>query len=336
MINALLKKNNLLNSLVSIIIPTYNRAYLISDTLLSIQKQSYKNWECIVVDDGSSDNTNTLIAGFIKTDSRFQYYKRPKHLPKGANACRNFGFDKSNGQYVNWFDSDDIMYPNKLELQIEALNKNPQSPYCICQSNLFDKESNTDLGLRSSYISSNNRLEDYCLYNIMWLTTAPLWRRDFLMKHQLRFDETLQQSQEYDFHIKALAISDNYVAINKPLLTLVRHKEAISNNIYTAVKLRSNLKVKDNVTLLHLKNFSSNGQLKWLEVLTLLYKDILVKKKTKLAPMAMQSLFKSLSVIKIPLSKKMLFKLKIVFTYLSFLIFKRGYSLVKPLKFSDV
>ena len=76
--------------LVSIIIPTYNRAHLIAETLDSIIAQTYTNWECIVVDDGSTDPTDELMETYCKKDSRFQYYHRPKNRPKGANACRNY------------------------------------------------------------------------------------------------------------------------------------------------------------------------------------------------------------------------------------------------------
>ncbi|MGC1633104.1 MAG: glycosyltransferase family 2 protein, partial [Gelidibacter sp.] len=81
--------------LVSIIIPTLNREHLIGKTLDSILDQTYLNWECIVVDDGSLDATETLIHRYIHKDSRFQYHKRPDiHLP-GGNGARNYGFEMS-------------------------------------------------------------------------------------------------------------------------------------------------------------------------------------------------------------------------------------------------
>jgi glycosyltransferase involved in cell wall biosynthesis len=90
--------------LVSIIIPTYNRAHLIGETLDSVLAQTYQNWECIVVDDGSSDNTDKVVGKYVQKDSRFKYYHRPdEHLP-GGNGARNYGFKMSKGEYVNWFD----------------------------------------------------------------------------------------------------------------------------------------------------------------------------------------------------------------------------------------
>jgi glycosyltransferase involved in cell wall biosynthesis len=94
--------------IVSIIIPTYNRAHLIGETLDSVLAQTYTNWECIIVDDGSTDNTDEVVEEYVKKDSRFKYYHRPdEHLP-GGNGARNYGFKMSKGEYVNWLDSDDL------------------------------------------------------------------------------------------------------------------------------------------------------------------------------------------------------------------------------------
>ena len=81
-----------MNKLISIIIPTFNRAHLILHTLESIKNQTYNEWECIIVDDGSTDNTEDVLKKYIDTDSRFRYFKRPLNHTKGPSSCRNFGF----------------------------------------------------------------------------------------------------------------------------------------------------------------------------------------------------------------------------------------------------
>ena len=109
----------MLQPLVSIIIPTYNRANLILETLNSVKLQSYQNWECIIVDDGSTDTSEEVITAFCRMDERFKYYKRPENKPKGANSCRNLGFEYSKGDLINWFDSDDVMFEDFLEKKIK-------------------------------------------------------------------------------------------------------------------------------------------------------------------------------------------------------------------------
>src|SRR5690606_11844101 len=122
--------------LVSIIIPTYNRAHLISETLDSVLAQTYTNWECIVVDDGSTDATEALLHGYMEKDSRFQYHKRPdRHLP-GGNGARNYGFELSQGEYIQWFDSDDVMLPGFLDKKVELFKDDID--LVICSSNYVD------------------------------------------------------------------------------------------------------------------------------------------------------------------------------------------------------
>src|SRR5690606_1544911 len=110
--------------LVSIVIPTYNRAHFVGETLNSVLAQTHQNWECIIVDDGSTDNTEDVIKKFLEKDKRFQFYKRPDDRVKGPNACRNYGFEKTKGDYINFFDDDDLMVTNRVELQLKNLIEN--------------------------------------------------------------------------------------------------------------------------------------------------------------------------------------------------------------------
>ena len=104
-----------MKDLVSVIIPTYNRSHLLDETLVSLLNQTYQNWECIVVDDDSTDTTTAVLQKYIAKDNRFQYHHRPKDRLRGGNAARNYGFEISKGKYIQWFDSDDIMLPEKLQ-----------------------------------------------------------------------------------------------------------------------------------------------------------------------------------------------------------------------------
>ena len=85
------------NRIVSIIIPVFNRYQIIGETLNSIINQTYSNWECIVVDDGSSDYTEQLMEFYTQKDPRIIFVRRPDNRPKGANACRNYGFEFKQG-----------------------------------------------------------------------------------------------------------------------------------------------------------------------------------------------------------------------------------------------
>jgi glycosyltransferase involved in cell wall biosynthesis len=112
----------------SIIVPSYNRASLIIRTIDSILQQSFADFELIVVDDGSTDNTDEVIMQI--TDSRFSYFKK-ENGERGAT--RNFGIEMAKGEYVTFIDSDDIMYVHALQNAFESLKKN-EMPQCFAQA----------------------------------------------------------------------------------------------------------------------------------------------------------------------------------------------------------
>ena len=120
---------------ISIIIPTYNRAHLISETLISISNQTFANWECIIVDDKSNDNTIKIVESFL-LDSRFKFFVRSDAHRKGANSCRNIGLEKSTGNLILWFDSDDILIPKALEVCVEFFN-NSAIDFCRFEREIF-------------------------------------------------------------------------------------------------------------------------------------------------------------------------------------------------------
>lgn len=120
-----------MNILVSIIIPTYNRADLLKETLISVSKQKLISWECIIVDDGSEDHTRYIVNEFIDADKRFSYFLRPSTYAKGASSCRNYGFLKSKGKYIQWLDDDDLISDNKLFSQVQTL-KSCESAIATC------------------------------------------------------------------------------------------------------------------------------------------------------------------------------------------------------------
>lgn len=218
-----------MSQIVSIIIPTYNRAHLIGETLDSLIAQTYQNWECIVVDDGSTDYTQELMEFYLISDARFSYFKSPNNRLKGANACRNYGFELSKGDYINWFDDDDLMHPEKLELQIKSF-ENSDYNFTVCQALVFDNKINNILGLRNPWIISDQVFYDYLSMKIGWMTPAALWKKDFLFRKNFKFDEELQAAQEWEFHCRVLSKFPEYAKIDDPLVLIRKHDRSITYN----------------------------------------------------------------------------------------------------------
>ena len=182
--------------LVSVIIPTYNRAHLIRETLDSVLAQTYQNWECIIVDDGSSDDTDEVVGEYVEKDSRFKYFHRPEeHLP-GGNGARNYGFRMSQGEYVQWFDSDDLMDKDLINSQYYNLSES-DSLANTCQYVKYDKNYKTIVtdfkdntltyGLKFDYVTG--------LFKMNLQTT--LFKKQILINNAL--DEKLKKSQEIEF-----------------------------------------------------------------------------------------------------------------------------------------
>jgi teichuronic acid biosynthesis glycosyltransferase TuaG len=111
-----------MNNLVSIITPTYNCGKYIFDTIESVINQSYLEWEMIIIDDCSTDNTKDIVSQFVKADSRIKYYLLETN--QGAAIARNFGLAHSNGKYIAFLDSDDLWMPEKLTKQINFMEQN--------------------------------------------------------------------------------------------------------------------------------------------------------------------------------------------------------------------
>jgi glycosyltransferase involved in cell wall biosynthesis len=227
------------NQLISIIIPVYNRESIIEATLDSILHQSYYKWECIIVDDGSTDNTRKLVRNFATKDSRFQLYDRPKSIRFGGNGARNHGFDLSVGAYIQFLDSDDLLAPMKLEIQIKDLLVNPSINYSVCENNIFiNSPLDSDSNWFGSKADAQNRLDSYLRKKLGIQTASPLFKREFLEKIKYDsglFNEDLRQSQEWEFFCRILYSDPNYL-YNPQVLLYIRD----NRNSITSEYLKSN------------------------------------------------------------------------------------------------
>lgn len=200
------------------------------ETLKSLSSQNYKNWECLIVDDGSTNNTLALIEQYAKKENRIKLYFRPKNVPKGANACRNYGLMLAKGKYINWLDSDDIMHPKKLELQVKLLESN-DFDFSICKSEVFENEITNSIGPLSKEIKTSTPFLSFLKKEIIWLTSVPLFKKSILVDNNLIFDESLHAAQEWELFSRVLYNSENYGVIDKDLLFIRKHDNSLSGEL---------------------------------------------------------------------------------------------------------
>ncbi|TDO77463.1 glycosyltransferase involved in cell wall biosynthesis [Flavobacterium chryseum] len=219
------------NQLISIIIPTYNRANLIRETLTSVLEQTYKNWECIIIDDGSTDDTEIVINEYVKKDNRFKYYHRPNEKQKGANSCRNYGFELSRGEYINWFDDDDIMLNNFLEEKIKLFTS--EIDLVICSGVYVDDNLNK---IKVIDLKSYSFLfKDYVLWKLHIITNSIMFRKSFLNDKEL-FSLKISRGQETELFSRLFykLPEKKYLITNIPLFLYRQHlgTKTYRNNSY--------------------------------------------------------------------------------------------------------
>lgn len=239
--------------LVSIIIPVFNRFDLILETLKSIQNQSYTNFECILVDDGSTENCIAIINDFIRPDSRFQLHLRPENKLKGANSCRNYGFEISKGDYINWFDSDDIMHPDFIGNKLANIEDADVVISKVCH---FKNSIQNIVAYENRTKASDNLFEDFVTLKISWYLPDPLWRKSFLTEKQL-FREELKKGQDRDLHIRLLMDNPKIIFVDQYLTYYRQHENTISNT-FSADVVQSHFDALNKNIALILKNKPSN------------------------------------------------------------------------------
>lgn len=311
------------SDLISIIIPTYNRAHLIIDTLNSIINQSYKNWECLVIDDCSNDNTEELIKSFILKNQKIKFYKRPNNRPKGANSCRNYGLELSKGNYINWFDSDDLMVSNFLESKIDFL-KNHNLDFVVSKTKFFytnGKQVKPDYTLLKTPISLNN----FVCKNQFWLTLDGLFTKASL--GDVKWDESLNSGQEFNFICKYLGFKKEGRFIDQFLAHARVHDQSIHSE-----QNKSKVKFNTNKYLVYLKTYialkqkgvfeNSNQDVKKQLIKSIMSHSFNLKLLNSKTPKS-KLLFKEL-LLSQGILKTIIFKLSLIFAD----FFKKGYKLM--------
>ena len=201
--------------MVSIIIPLYNRENLILETLESIKVQTYSNFECIIVDDGSTDNGIKLVKNFLNDDNRFKLFERPSNVKKGGNSCRNIGFLKSSGEYIHWFDSDDIMEPRMIENKTKVLQTNDADIVICRMANFIGNKKNIIESSEKNieHISSNPAFE-LISRNYRVQTSQVIFLRSFILSQNVLFNTKLTRNQETEYFVRLFLVSPRIYYIN--------------------------------------------------------------------------------------------------------------------------
>jgi len=186
---------------ISIIIPNFNRGALLKETLESIHRQDYLAWEAIVVDDGSSDNSEAVTRTFAELDPRIRFLSRNRE-PRGAPVCRNTGTESSRGDYLIFLDSDDLLRPGALTGRAKIISQFPDFDFWVFPMLMF-REDPLTTNLLWNIDNGQEDLRRFLVLDAPWQTTGPVWRKPSVQKIG-GFTEGLACWHDIDFHLKAL------------------------------------------------------------------------------------------------------------------------------------
>jgi len=216
-----------MSELVSIITPTFNAEKFIRATIESVQKQSYQNWEMILVDDASTDQTVTIVKEFAQKDDRIKLTELPKN--SGNGFARNVALEKAVGKYIAYLDADDLWLPMKLERQIQFLKAN-NLPFTFSFYDCIDEEGN-DLHKRVE-APLNLKYEQLFFCNYVGNLTA-IYDVDFFGKIVI---EATQKRQDWRLWLTIL----KQIEVTKPvpeILAFYRiRKDSISSSKFKLIK----------------------------------------------------------------------------------------------------
>lgn len=233
--------------LISIVVPCYNYAHHLAATLESVRSQVVEDWECIIIDDGSTDRTPQVVEKYVSIDRRFFYHHQEN---RGLSAARNAGIAKANGNFIQFLDADDLISPGKLSGQVEFMMQRPEVQVSYTDAFYFLTDEPTKLH-RSFYFDENGEPQvnmnrwiprfdgrgTKLLNRLVRGNIAPvhcmLTRKELIDKVG-GFDESLKYLEDWDFWLRCAfeRVLFSYYG-EKDALAFVRvHPNSMSNNAF--------------------------------------------------------------------------------------------------------
>jgi glycosyltransferase involved in cell wall biosynthesis len=239
---------------ISVICPTYNRQDLLSRAVQSVLNQTYKNFELIVVDDGSTDGTEKAVGSF--KDERIRYIRLEKNM--GAGAARNRGIEVSRGKYIAFQDSDDEWLPEKLEKQIEVFKKTAPSKIGVVYTDMWRMHSDGRAEYWHSPTIRPGRIigAEGAEYQVFKLGILSVLVRRQCFDEVGFFDERFPALEDLELFIR-LSMQYGFYHIKEPLVKYYQ-VEGISSNYKNQVAARALLLEKHNNEIKTNKRFISN------------------------------------------------------------------------------
>lgn len=234
---------------ISIITPTYNSSPFIKRTVQSVLNQTFTNWEYLIIDDHSIDNTVELIEKFTKKDPRIKLLKTLQNSG-GPATPKNIGIENSTGEYIAFLDHDDEWLPEKLEKQLKIFeeSKNKKLGLVSCFINIKKNETNTTI-FKHKNLYKDNSLKKLLQYNFLVTSSCIMIKKD-VIKNVGLFDTKFKVSDDWDMWLRILKYGYNLDFSTDLLVNYFMHNNNLSGNKKQEVKEFKMLFNKNNTGLL--------------------------------------------------------------------------------------
>lgn len=222
--------------MVTIVIPVYNGENFITETLASVKMQTYTDFECLIIDDGSTDNTAAIVKEWIKDDKRFLYLYQQN---KGLSGARNTGLDHAKGNLIQFLDADDVILPTKLEKQINAHFANTTKDDLILSYTDYTGGLSSNIYQPADYYTSAQfYTTDYASELISrWESTLSIPPNCFLFSanifkdQHVRFDEAIPNHEDFDCWLRILNLNVQVKYLNEKLCIYRVTEGSMSKNM---------------------------------------------------------------------------------------------------------
>ncbi len=186
---------------VSVIVPAYNATPFMDETLASVALQTFQDWECIIVDDGSSDDTYQRALQWSQYDARFRAIQLPQN--RGLPAARNAGAQAATGQYLAFLDSDDLWHPQKLEQSLQALETQQADALLTRAWRFYHETYQLHPKVLSPFLRTPNvSYQDVVMRNVRVTYPSSLVIARHAFKRIGGFDETFRSVEDMDFMVR--------------------------------------------------------------------------------------------------------------------------------------
>lgn len=217
--------------LVSIIVPVYNGAAFIPDTIESVRRQTHPNWECVIIDDGSTDDTAAVVKALIGTDNRFRYVWQPN---AGLSAARNAGLERATGEYIQFLDADDVLLPAKLESQLKLIGSAGAD---VCYTD-YRTGTETDIYRPADFykpaqFSAGPDLAELITRWESSMIIPPhcwLFHASFFRERRLRFDPALPNHEDFDCWVNVFRLGPHIGYVGEKLVIYRVSEGSMSRN----------------------------------------------------------------------------------------------------------